>query len=55
MVSHCETESKREDYVMQLGKYIEVDIYGKCGLPKCEKGDKACSSIKEASIKAHDK
>jgi alpha-1,3-fucosyltransferase len=31
MVSHCSTDSKREDYVKELRKFIDVDIYGKCG------------------------
>ena len=31
MVSHCNTNSKREDYVRQLQKHIQVDIYGGCG------------------------
>lgn len=30
-VSHCNTASKREVYVEELQKYIDVDIFGKCG------------------------
>jgi len=30
-VSHCNTLSKRETLVAELKKYIDVDIYGKCG------------------------
>ena len=30
-VSHCETSSRREDYVLELSKHMKVDIYGKCG------------------------
>ena len=30
MVSHCKTHSQRETYVQELGKYIDVDIYGAC-------------------------
>jgi len=37
MVSNCETESGREKYVKALQEFIEVDIYGDCGLLKCEK------------------
>ncbi|CAG2225808.1 unnamed protein product [Mytilus edulis] len=33
VVSHCQTQSKREAYVKELSKYIDVDIYGKCGNP----------------------
>jgi hypothetical protein len=29
-VSHCETNSRREHYVQELLKYINIDIYGKC-------------------------
>lgn len=29
-VSHCQTNSKREDYVKELMKYVNVDVYGKC-------------------------
>ena len=31
MVSNCKTQSRREDYVKELGKYINIDIVGKCG------------------------
>ena len=30
MISHCETHGGREEYITQLEKYIEVDIYGPC-------------------------
>ena len=32
---NCDTKSKRELYVKELQKYIDVDIYGKCGPLKC--------------------
>ena len=34
-VGNCDTKSKRELYVKELQKYIDVDIYGKCGSLKC--------------------
>jgi hypothetical protein len=34
-VSHCNTQSKREAYAAELGKYIPVDIWGKCGNFSC--------------------
>ena len=37
-VSHCKTLSQREDYVKELSKYIEVDIFGGCGKYKCPRG-----------------
>ena len=32
VVSRCYSESYREDYVKELKKYIDVDVYGKCGM-----------------------
>ncbi|ESO99535.1 hypothetical protein LOTGIDRAFT_113345, partial [Lottia gigantea] len=32
VVSHCRTPSDRETYIKKLSKYIDVDIYGKCGM-----------------------
>ena len=34
-VSNCRTQSRREDYVTELQKYIDVDVYGKCGNLSC--------------------
>ncbi|ELU01348.1 hypothetical protein CAPTEDRAFT_139854 [Capitella teleta] len=34
-VSHCRTQSRREDYAKELAKYIPVDIWGKCGNRSC--------------------
>ncbi|KAK2149710.1 hypothetical protein LSH36_440g00001 [Paralvinella palmiformis] len=34
-VSHCDVQSKRHLYVAELSKYIDVDIYGKCGTLSC--------------------
>ena len=30
MVSNCYTASRREAYVFELQKYIQVDVYGDC-------------------------
>ena len=35
MVSNCNTRSRRDRYVMELRKYIDVDVYGKCGTLRC--------------------
>merc|ERR1719195_1968471 len=35
IVSHCHTNMQREDYVMELQKHIDVDIYGACGQLSC--------------------
>jgi len=32
IVSHCQTNSHREDYVQELQKYMPVSVLGKCGL-----------------------
>ena len=38
IVSHCTTDSKREKYVQELKKYIDIDVFGGCGTPmKCGK------------------
>ena len=34
-VSHCDTQSRREQYAQELSKYIPVDIWGKCGNLSC--------------------
>ena len=34
-VSHCQTESKRMEYVRHLKNYVDVDIYGRCGTMYC--------------------
>jgi hypothetical protein len=38
-VSNCKTPSKREKYVLDLQKYIDIDIYGSCGKYKCSRRD----------------
>lgn len=42
-VSNCEAPSGRNAYVDQLKKYIDVDVYGKCGQP-CPKGRQCCKT-----------
>ncbi|XP_037774936.1 LOW QUALITY PROTEIN: alpha-(1,3)-fucosyltransferase C-like [Penaeus monodon] len=37
MVSNCFTWSGREKYVQELQKYVQVDVYGKCGSLTCGK------------------
>lgn len=34
-VSNCNSKSGREKYINELRKYIQVDIYGKCGQLSC--------------------
>ncbi|GFO07998.1 glycoprotein 3-alpha-l-fucosyltransferase a-like [Plakobranchus ocellatus] len=47
-VSNCRTPSRRYDYVQELKRYIDVDIYGGCGIP-CKKKDGKCT--KELPVK----
>ena len=39
MASHCDTKSKREDFVEKLSRYISVDTYGECGKLTCPKDE----------------
>ncbi|CAC5410820.1 FUT-1 [Mytilus coruscus] len=39
IVSDCRTQSNREAYVKELSKYIDIDIYEKCGKPCLFKDD----------------
>ncbi|RUS74177.1 hypothetical protein EGW08_018066, partial [Elysia chlorotica] len=41
-VSNCQTPSKRQNYVRELKKYIDVDVYGACGTP-CAKTNGQCT------------
>ncbi|VDP60232.1 unnamed protein product [Heligmosomoides polygyrus] len=43
-VSHCGTNSHREAYVDELKNYFPVDIYGRCGSLKCDRGG-ACEKM----------
>ena len=46
--SHCPTHSQREDYVKELAKYVQVDIYGKCGTMEClPRNSPQCNSLLE--------
>ncbi len=36
VVSNCVSHSGREQYVMELGKHIDVDIYGRCNNSQCD-------------------
>lgn len=37
IASHCDTQSKREQYVHEMSKIEKVDVFGSCGNLKCEK------------------
>ena len=36
VVSNCQTKSRREDFVDELKKHIDVDVFGKCGTAVCD-------------------
>ena len=40
LVSHCNTVSRRDQYVAELAKHIPVDIYGDCGNLTCSSRSK---------------
>jgi len=51
-VSNCESESLREKYVQTMKKYIDVDVYGKCGDHVCWVGEQdECYNILERDYK----
>ena len=39
MATHCSTAGKRETYIDELRKYIDVDVYGGCGDLKCARNE----------------
>jgi len=48
IVSNCRTDSRREFYVNELKKYINVDVYGACGNLECtlnEKNEHDCEKM----------
>lgn len=39
MVSNCNPQSQRSKYVMEMKKYIDIDIFGRCSKLKCPRND----------------
>ena len=35
LISNCGGSSKRLEYIKELQKYVQVDVYGACGTKKC--------------------
>jgi alpha-1,3-fucosyltransferase len=48
-VSHCETQSKREELVHKLREFIPIDVFGTCGDLTCEQKEFGC--LKEVERK----
>ncbi|CAG0922772.1 unnamed protein product, partial [Notodromas monacha] len=44
-VSNCETVNHRLDYVKELSKYIQVDIFGACGSLVCPRNNASTCSV----------
>lgn len=49
-VSNCGAPSGRGDYVTELKKYVDVDIYGGCGTMSCSKSED-CNGLLERKYK----
>ncbi|WAR02338.1 FUCTA-like protein [Mya arenaria] len=50
-VSNCEAANSRLEYAKELGRHIQVDIYGKCGTHKCPRGKDACLQMLKKDYK----
>ena len=51
-VSNCNADSRRDEYVAELSKYIDVDIYGKRGTLECEQNlQNECADMWEQKYK----
>ena len=44
-VTHCQTVSLREVLAQKLMKYIGLDLYGNCGVLKCDKSQLDCANF----------
>jgi alpha-1,3-fucosyltransferase len=36
VVSNCQTKSRRESFVTELQKYVDIDVFGRCGTAACD-------------------
>ncbi|CAC5401660.1 unnamed protein product [Mytilus coruscus] len=45
MVSNCYTHSQRNRYVQKMKKFIDVDVFGKCGKPCSLSGDECIKDL----------
>lgn len=44
IISNCNAQNKRLDYIQELGKYVRVDVYGQCGR-SCPSGEDCRKTI----------
>lgn len=47
IVSNCHPQNDRMKYALELQKYIDVDIYGKCGKLSCPKTEKCWKTLEK--------
>lgn len=53
-VSHCNTPSGRDEYVRRLQRYVDVEVFGRCGTLNCSKSDNySCRLMMERNYKFH--
>ena len=50
-VSNCQSANKRIEYARELSKYIQVDVYGRCGRNKCNRGNGQCTEMLNTDYK----
>lgn len=51
MSSNCDSTSRRLNYVKELGKHIDVAIYGACGNLTCRSKNESCNEYMNATYK----
>lgn len=51
IVSHCHTSGKREEYIKELQKYMEVDVYGWCNSRPVPCDHQKSKKLKESCLK----
>lgn len=51
-VSNCKSKSSRNELVKELQKYVDVDVYGKCGTMQCSTtSDEECRNMAATDYK----
>lgn len=50
-MSHCNVHSQRDELVKSLQKFIEVDVYGKCGTFSCPRFSSHCDKMLNSTYK----
>lgn len=52
MISNCESLNNRLGFVHELQKFVEIDVFGKCGNFSCPKGQhEDCMSMLRKNYK----